>query len=289
LDGGRSPSSPGASCGPSVAQACSCARQDTHALCARTAAGWLTASGAGLPVRPALPRQVHRHAGPRQYRELPPGRHNLRLPGVPPPLLSPSHNPEQPDPFCTCVLPPATLGAPVEHLHWPPLSGALRAHECSHTTALRQPRCCTQILSTRLGVVNGRHLAQCCRALYEPPTRYTLWLARNAPHSYGPLALPRSPAPHARQRGWAHRIMMEIAIVASDVQGFFLGVSAACRQLVVLGYGAHAIAYVRHRSPVRRGHRLCHRHQLPLQRPRPPVGRRAYHGEHRKRRIGKKQ
>eukprot|EP00043_Microstomoeca_roanoka_P030074 m.24533 g.24533 ORF g.24533 m.24533 type:complete len:522 (+) comp9701_c0_seq1:395-1960(+) len=45
-----------------------------------------------------------------------------------------------------------------------------------------------QILAARLGVTNGRHLAQVCRAAYGVPTKITLW------------------------------IMMEIAIIASDVQ-----------------------------------------------------------------------
>eukprot|EP00043_Microstomoeca_roanoka_P012515 m.121341 g.121341 ORF g.121341 m.121341 type:complete len:220 (-) comp15519_c0_seq12:204-863(-) len=45
-----------------------------------------------------------------------------------------------------------------------------------------------QVLSARLGVTNGRHLAQVCRAAYGMPSKITLW------------------------------VMMEIAIIASDVQ-----------------------------------------------------------------------
>ncbi|EDQ92574.1 uncharacterized protein MONBRDRAFT_905, partial [Monosiga brevicollis MX1] len=45
-----------------------------------------------------------------------------------------------------------------------------------------------QVLSTRISLVNGRHLAQVCRVMYAPGTKYALW------------------------------VMMEIAIIASDVQ-----------------------------------------------------------------------
>ena len=45
-----------------------------------------------------------------------------------------------------------------------------------------------QVLAARLGCVTGKNLAQHCRTQYPPASRYTLW------------------------------IMMEIAIIASDVQ-----------------------------------------------------------------------
>ncbi|EGD82231.1 natural resistance-associated macrophage protein 1 [Salpingoeca rosetta] len=50
-----------------------------------------------------------------------------------------------------------------------------------------------QVLCARLGVTNGRHLAQVCREAYGRPAKLTLW------------------------------IMMEIAIIASDVQGTYAG------------------------------------------------------------------
>ena len=46
----------------------------------------------------------------------------------------------------------------------------------------------TQLLSAKLGVVTGQHLAQVCRERYPKPARITLWLS------------------------------MELAIIGSDIQ-----------------------------------------------------------------------
>lgn len=81
---------------------------------------------------------------------------------------------------------------------------------CRFVPDMAQPHYC-QLLSVRLGVVTGLNLAQMCRRQYSRPIRYTLW------------------------------VMMEIAIIASDIQV----------TMVPLCCSSHTL---------QGGFRLCHRH-----------------------------